>query len=280
MNIYNFSENKDKIIKFNDNKKFPIEINNLLIGKFFKKENIGMSSSKILIFKDMVLKIQPNNIESQNEVKIMKWLKNCSYFPKIIKYENTNDFSYLLMTKIKGKMSCDEKYMSNGNILIKALVDGLKFLWSFDISNCPFVHNLNNKIKQIEQKINKGLINLEDVNLDFFLENKFQKPKDLLDWLIINQPKVEELVLSHGDYCLPNIFINENIFSGFVDIGQLGIADKWLDIAICYRSLKSNVEGKYDGKKYDINPNFLFNQLKIEPNWDKIRFYILLDELI
>lgn len=39
-------------------------------------------------------------------------------------------------------------------------------------------------------------------------------------------------------------------------------------------------EGKYGGQKYEnINPDILFEKLGIEPDWEKIRYYILLDEL-
>ena len=266
-------------MKFTNNNNFPSNINKLLNEKIYITENIGMSQSKILIFEDMVLKIEPNILESQNEIKIMKWIENNKYFPKLIINEIFKKKSYLIMTRIKGKMACDEIYMNNGDILIKALVDGLKFLWNFNITNCPFIQTVDDKIKQIEIKINKGLININNINLDFFFEEKFENVKELFNWLINHRTK-EEFVLSHGDYCLPNIFIENNIFSGFVDIGKLGIADKWLDLAICYRSLKYNIEGKYNGKKYNIDPNLLFIKLDIKPNWDKIKFYILLDELL
>ena len=45
-----------------------------------------------------------------------------------------------------------------------------------------------------------------------------------------NKPK-EELALSHGDYCLPNVFFKDGKVSGFIDLGASGVADKYLDIA-------------------------------------------------
>lgn len=110
-------------------------------------------------------------------------------------------------------------------------------------------------------------------------DNGFASPADLLTWLKDNRP-AENLVFSHGDYCLPNIFINQNKVSGFIDLGRSGIADKYQDIALCYRSLKHNFEGRYGGKIYeDFNADILFDKLEIEPDWDRIRYYILLDEL-
>ena len=63
-------------------------------------------------------------------------------------------------------------------------------------------------------------------------------------------------------------------------MGKTGVGDKWNDIALCYRSLKHNFDGTYGGKVYkDFNPDMLFEKLGIEPDWDKLNYYILLDEL-
>jgi aminoglycoside phosphotransferase len=35
---------------------------------------------------------------------------------------------------------------------------------------------------------------------------QFNTPKELYDYLLANQHE-EELVFSHGDYCLPNVFL-------------------------------------------------------------------------
>jgi len=87
-------------------------------------------------------------------------------------------------------------------------------------------------------------------------------------------------VFSHGDYCLPNIFLENGQIAGFIDLDKAGICDKWNDIALCYRSLKHNFDGSYGGEVYeDFNPKMLFEKLGIEPDWEKIKFYLLLDEL-
>ena len=89
-----------------------------------------------------------------------------------------------------------------------------------------------------------------------------------------------EPVLSHGDYCLANIFLEDGHIKGYIDFGKTGIGDKWNDIALCYRSLKHNFDGTYGGKVYeDFNPNRLFEALGMEPDWEKIKYYTLLDEL-
>lgn len=71
--------------------------------------------------------------------------------------------------------------------------------------------------------------------------------------------------------------------SVLLDLGKTGIADKWCDIALCYRSLSNNYSGKYKHRRNRIDSEYddllLFRKLGIEPDWEKIRYYILLDEL-
>jgi kanamycin kinase/aminoglycoside 3'-phosphotransferase-3 len=87
-------------------------------------------------------------------------------------------------------------------------------------------------------------------------------------------------VLSHGDFCLSNVLIENGKLSGFIDLGETGVGDKWRDIALLYRSLRHNSGGYYGGKVYpDFNPDMLFDTLGIEPDHNKLRFYTLLDEL-
>lgn len=54
-------------------------------------------------------------------------------------------------------------------------------------------------------------------------------------------------MLTHGDFCLPNLFADHDRFSGFIDIGKMAPADRWRDIAILIRTLHHNFNGGYGG---------------------------------
>jgi len=260
-------------------RKVPEKISELILENEYETDHIGMSDSSILLFRDKVLKIQKTSRESENEYCMMLWLKGKLPVPKMLAHEQMDNTSYLLMSRCKGEMACEQKFMENPKKLTAMLAGGLKSLWNIDIADCLADWCLKNKLSGAAYNVEHGLVDLEHVEETTFGKDGFQNPEKLLQWLYDNQPK-EELVLSHGDFCLPNIFLDDGGLSGIIDLGKTGIADKWCDIAICYRSMLHNYDGKYNGTAYEgWNGSFLFQELGIEPDIEKLRYYILLDEL-
>lgn len=64
--------------------KIPIEIKKIIGDKTFNIDTVGLSDSQVFCFEDMVLKIQNNNDEARNELKILKWLNGKELVPKVI----------------------------------------------------------------------------------------------------------------------------------------------------------------------------------------------------
>ena len=259
--------------------RLPGPIREKVSGNSFTLDVTGKSGSTVMLFDDCVLKVMPLGMEEKETVQMARWLSGKVPVPEILAFEEDGEKQYLLMSKVRGEMSCSKYYLEHPEEMVTILSDTLKLLWSIDISDCPRDMGLDGELLKAKERVEKHLYDLEDVEPETFGEGGFKDPEELLQWLFDNKPSYEP-VLSHGDYCLPNVFIENGKLSGLIDLGNAGIADKWEDIAMCYRSLKHNFDGTYGGKVYeDFHPEMLFEKLGIEPDWERIRYYILLDEL-
>jgi len=238
----------------------------------FREDAMGKSTASVLLFPHQVLKIQPDGDEARNEVDMLRWLRGRLPVPAVLAHAVEGNTSYLLMGRCPGEMACDTGYFETPETLVELLANGL-------VGGCPSRQGLTQKLAQARYNVDHGLVDLEDAAPSTFGHGGFRDPAHLLEWLERNRP-VEESVLSHGDFCLPNLFGAGSRPTGFIDLGKAGVADRWCDIALCYRSLSANLEGRYGGvPRPRFDPGPLFDALGLEPDEEKLRYYILLDEL-
>lgn len=259
--------------------KLPRNIQALIQDQPYTTDSIGLSGSQVLIFPDSVLKIEENSESARKSVEIMEWLRNKVPVPKVLCCEWDESHQYLLMSRIHGKMACDTYYLEHPEALLTLLSEVLHMLWRVDISGCPRIRDPETQLREARYRVENHLVDIENTEPTTFGPGGFRDPEELLYWLEENRPAFEP-VLSHGDFCLPNIFFDKGGLSGLIDLAHTGVSDKWQDVALCYRSLKHNFDGSYGGKVYpDFQPEQLFEKLGIVPDWEKIRYYLLLDEL-
>lgn len=256
----------------------PESIARLLPHAPLLPQNIGMSGAEVWYCGDLVLKIEPIDRESDNNLKMLRWLRGKLPVPGVLGCTVEEGRRYLLMDRLPGEMACEPGYLRKPAALVKLLAQGLRMLWSVDITGCPGDQRAARKLENARYQVEHKLYDLENVEPDTFGPGGFGSPEELLSWLEEHRPE-EDLVLSHGDYCLPNVFFREEEVSGFLDLGRCGVADRYADIALCWRSLRDNFNGAYGCFDPDFDPDELFRELGIQPDWDKIRWFLLMDEL-
>ncbi len=80
------------------------------------------------------------------------------------------------------------------------------------------------------------------------------------------RPPIDGPVLVHGDACAPNTLIDESgEWTGNVDFGDLGVGDRWADLAVASLSLDWNFG---DGHQREF-----FDAYGVEPDHERIRYY-------
>jgi len=194
----------------------------------------------------------------------------------VLAWELSDGVGYLLMSKMSGEMLCSDKFMKEPRLLIRRMAEALELMWICDASDCGRDASLGVELAEIESRVETGQVNIGG-NSFAFSEGGFTSPKELYKWLSANRPE-EKLVLSHGDFCLPNVFADAKGLCGFIDVGACGRADMYRDIALGYQSLYNNFEGCFSRPGLPhVDYDDLFVELGITPDREKLRYYRLLD---
>ena len=257
----------------------PEAIRRRVEGKPFTASRVGLSGSRVLIYDDCVLKVEPESPAAAATVDMMRWLDGKAPVPRVLHAENRDALQYLLMSRVPGRMACDPAYMSDPDTLIPLLAEGLRLLWAVDPAGCPRDRGPDAELAEARLRVQLNLADTDNAEPDTYGPGGFSGPAELLGWLETHRPPLDPVV-SHGDYCLPNIFLHEGRVSGLIDLGNAGVGDRWRDIALCWRSLSHNTKGRYGGAAYPaVDPDRLFDALGLPPDREKLRYYILLDEL-
>ncbi len=253
-------------------KKIPTFIKNFMKNTTIQEISIGCSNTAVYkITKDnetFFLKI--GKIPSlTKEYAALIWLNGKLSVPKCVYFCNDGTNEYLLTTTMAGEMSCSDSNLKKPEQTIKLLAHAIKQLQSVEILECPFRSDLNYKLGLVEYNVKNKLLTDSPSSK---IGRELKSYNNIFKYLIDKKPTTEQLVFSHGDTSLPNIFFKDNQVSGFIDVGECGVADKWFDIAICYKSIIRNFPNREDLLK------LFLNELQEEYS-DKIEYYITLMDL-
>ncbi|MFI5691506.1 phosphotransferase [Kribbella sp. NPDC051586] len=84
-------------------------------------------------------------------------------------------------------------------------------------------------------------------------------------------------VVTHGDYAAPNVFLDPETlqFAGMLDVGKLGMGDRYVDLALMYKSLANG-----RNPRYGLVPaaRSFVERYGGDPDDPRIAYYIGLDD--
>lgn len=254
-------------------KSVPTSLAQIVSGYVWREIHVGYSAARVFRLeaaneKSLYLKIAaraPGDSLAPEKSKL-EWLKNQFPVPEVVLFAADETTDYLLIREISGAEASDEFFKENAANVIEQSVKGLKLIHGLPIENCPFDARLDYKIESARQRTLRGFV---DEN-DFDDERLGRRAADLFEELLASTPPTEDLVFTHGDYCLPNIIIENGKLGGVIDWGSAGVADKYQDIALLTRSVSRNF-----GESWETS---VFELYGIAPDREKISFYRLLDE--
>jgi len=137
----------------------------------------------------------------------------------------SNDKDWLLTSRVMGEDCTYSQYLDDPKRLCDTIAERLRILHETDPSDCP-VDRTVEYFAGAEHNYKAGMFDPSYA----YKGDSFKTPSDA--WEVIEKGKhlLRSDTLIHGDYCLPNIMLDNWDFSGFIDLGNGGRGDRHIDI--------------------------------------------------
>ncbi|GAB3882569.1 APH(3') family aminoglycoside O-phosphotransferase [Spirosoma agri] len=252
----------------------PTALQRLIRFASWQPEGLGMSSAQTFRLdgpEPFYLKI--NAVEPWGglnvEAEALTWLRAYLPAPEVVFYERMDETDYLLIRALPGQPASDDRWKTNPERLTETLAVTMRALHELDPRTCPFDQRTATKLRAVTSRVQHGLVDVDD----FDETNSGQTPETILSRLVAEQPAQDDLVVTHGDFCLPNLILNDWTLSGFIDVGRLGVGDRYQDLALCIRDLTDELNTD------QYNDTFFAAYGLPTIDDAKLRYFQLLDEL-
>ncbi|MEZ5708978.1 MAG: APH(3') family aminoglycoside O-phosphotransferase [Blastomonas sp.] len=202
--------------------------------------------------------------ELPSEAVRLRWMALAGLpVPKLeaeLRHDNGN---WLLTCGLPGR-SLDRNPELRPVEIVRIMAEAMLRLHTVDIAACPFDHRLETRIAYARQRMLAGQVDVSD----FDEERTGRNVEELYRELEEMKPLTEDLVFTHGDFCNDNLIAEEGRFTGFVDCGRAGVADRYQ--ALAWRTIARNL-----GEECTA---MFFRLYGIVPDERRLRFFCLLDE--
>lgn len=197
---------------------------------------------------------------------------------QVLDWATSSEWACLLTSTVRG-VSADRLSPRALWQCWPSITTSLRRLHSLPAAECPLSRGLAEMFTIAEDVVSRGAVNPQ-----FLPAEVRQLPAvELLGQLRGELPQrlVEEeadLVVCHGDLCLPNVVIDPatHRVTGLIDLGRLGRADRYADIAL----LLGNSRGTWADETQAIAADNVFaDGYGISLSRDRQHFYLCLDAL-
>ena len=127
--------------------------------------------------------------------------------PRVLDQGADDDGAWLVTAALPGETAVSPRRVADPATTVPALGRALRALHdALPVDACPFTWSVAERVAE--------------------------SPRDDAVALL-DHPPVDRLVVCHGDACAPNTLLGDDgTPTGYVDLGALGVADRWADIAV------------------------------------------------
>ena len=200
-------------------------------------------------------KSAPGTLEK--EAEMTRYFNTLGLGAEVLYYNRVGEQDLLLTSRVLGEDCTHLDYLSEPKRLVDTLAYRLRRLHETDFKCCPVQNHTENYINTVKKNFESGSYDKSQFPDSFgyrTAEEAFAVFKEA-------ESSFKCDTLLHGDYCLPNIMLDNWRFSGFIDVGNGGVGDRHVDLFwgtwTLWFNLKTN---KYRERFFDA-----YGRDKIEP---------------
>ncbi|WP_454043360.1 phosphotransferase [Cellulosimicrobium sp. Marseille-Q8652] len=206
-------------------------------------------------------------IDLAGEATRLAWAGGRTAVPRVLDHGTDTDGAWLVTAALGGVSAVDARWVAEPATAARAIGRGLRVLHdALPVDACPFDWGVGVRVAQADARLALG-----SGPHEWFPEHRglpAAEARALLD----APPAVDRLVVCHGDACVPNTLLHDDgTFAAHVDLGSLGVADRWADLAVAAWSTEWNYGPGHDGEVYA--------GYGVAPDPERIAFYRLLWDL-
>lgn len=205
---------------------FPCEFHKLLTDSKIYDSSCSPEARVYFINKDggFYLKKSPKGT-LKTEVEVTRYFHSKGLGTAVLEYvSNEND--WMLSERVNGEDCTHKMYLDEPEKLCDTIAELLFKLHNTDFTGCPIQNRLESYFNTVEYNYTSGTYDKSAFPDSFGYKSAEEA------WRVVEAYKkyFKADTLLHGDYCLPNIMLDNWKFSKFIDLGNGGVGDKHIDI--------------------------------------------------
>lgn len=183
--------------------------------------------------------------ELERECEMTECFYKHSLSVRVCEYFSDGEYDWLLTRAASGDDCVHQKYLGEPERLCDKLAEALRRLHETDFSFCPAQSRTEEYLLLAEKNYRDGIF-------DPSHSSRFKTAEDA--WEVARHGK--ELLCSdsliHGDFCLPNIIIDDWKRVTYIDVDHSGVGDRHIDLYWCAWSLRYNLgTDRYRDRLFD-----------------------------
>lgn len=177
----------------------------------------------------LFVKWSPAGLPLTAELQRLRWAASHAAVPRVLDHGTDETGEWMVTAGLPGLSAVDGRWAAEPGTAVRAIGSGLRALHEvLPVPDCPFDWSAERRLANARER-SAGWIDPADRPHGLA---HVTTARDALA-LLAESPPVDRLVVCHGDACAPNTLIGDDgRCVGHVDLGSLGVADRWADLAV------------------------------------------------